>query len=54
MTFNQTPGNGANMGARSLQMIPGEDTLVWISGLQMELGEEPTEFQDDGVIVKKK
>ena len=53
MTFNQTPGNGANMGARLLQMIPREDTLVWISGLQMELGEEPTEFQDDGVIVKK-
>jgi hypothetical protein len=54
MTFNLTPGRNANMGARQLLLIPSEGAPVWISGLQMEAGAEPTEFQDDGVLVKKK
>ncbi len=54
MSFDQTPGNTANMGARSILLIPSEGAPVWISGLQMEAGDGPTEFQDDGVIAAKK
>jgi hypothetical protein len=32
-------------------MIPSENSTVWINGLQIEEGEEPTPFQDDSVAV---
>ncbi len=52
LTFDLPPGSGANLGARAFLMIPSADAVIWISGLQVEAGEQPTEFQDDSVLRK--
>lgn len=44
----------ANMGRREIVISPAEGLAVWINGLQVEVGEQPTEFQDDSIVVKKK
>ncbi len=47
MTFNMET-NAANKGARELLMCPASfDDTVWVSGLQLELGDSATAFQDD-------
>ncbi len=54
VTFPMNPGNGANLGARTIMMIPSAEAVIWINGLQLEAGNTPTDFQDDGVLEKKK
>ena len=54
-TFDLPPGETSNMGARDILMVPARNNIaVWVSGLQIEQGEIPTEFQDDSIPVKKK
>ncbi|MGI6087965.1 MAG: sugar-binding protein [Kiritimatiellia bacterium] len=52
-TFDMPPGSGANLGARIFLMSASHGAVIWISGLQLEAGEQPTEFQDDSVLIKK-
>ncbi len=54
ITFNLPPGSGANLGARSMLIIPSDGDVIRISGLQVEQGDQPTEFQDDSILRKKK
>ncbi|MGI6088300.1 MAG: hypothetical protein ACOYCD_10245 [Kiritimatiellia bacterium] len=55
LTFDLPPGETPNLGARDILMVPARNNIaVWVSGLQIERGEIPTEFQDDSVPVKKK
>lgn len=54
LTFDLPPGRGANLGGRTILIMPSEGAVIWINGLQIEQGAEPTEFQDDSVLVKKK
>ncbi len=54
ITFDLPPGSGANLGARSMLIIPSDDDVIWISGLQVEQGGQPTAFQDDSILRKKK
>ncbi len=53
-SFELPPGSSANMGARQFLMTPSAGSVIWISGLQLEKGGAPTEFQDDSVLLKKK
>lgn len=43
-----------NNGVRTLLFLPQVGAKVWISGLQLEYGSEPTEFRDDSIPEKKK
>lgn len=54
ITFDLPPEVPTCWGARSILLIPSKDAPVWINGLQMEEGEQPTEFSDDSVSIKKK
>jgi hypothetical protein len=54
ITFDLPPGSGMNLGSRSMLIIPSDGDVIWISGLQVEQGDRPTEFQDDSVLLKKK
>ncbi len=53
-TFELPAGNRSNFGHVEVLISPSENAVVWINGLQMEAGEQPTEFQDDSMLVKKK
>ncbi len=52
-SFNLPPGGKSNLGARRILMTPGDGAAVRVSGLQVEQGGAPTEFQDDSIVVKK-
>ncbi|MBT3374018.1 MAG: hypothetical protein HN742_30455 [Lentisphaerae bacterium] len=52
-TFDLPPGTGRNMGDRTILVCPSTDAAVWINGLQLEAGEEATEFQDCSVVKKR-
>ncbi len=45
--FTLSAGARPNLGACSFLLIPSAKSAIWISGLQIEQGLEPTEFQDD-------
>ncbi len=47
VSFTLPRGSGDNLGARSMLLIPSVGATIWISGLQVEQGAEPTEFRDD-------
>ena len=53
-TFDLPPGSGASLVVRGFLMAPSEGAVIWINGLQVEAGEQATEFQDDSVLIKKK
>jgi hypothetical protein len=43
------PGVHGNLDGRSFQISSPTGATLWITGLQMEAGEIPTEFQDDSI-----
>ncbi len=47
ITFDLPATADANLWQRGYEMVPRRDTTVWITGLQLEAGGQPTAFQDD-------
>jgi hypothetical protein len=43
------PQNRSGNGFREFILLPGINKKVWVSGLQLEMGDTPTEFKDDSV-----
>ncbi len=52
--FTLPPGGDVNLGVRQFLMSPSAGAVIWINGLQLEIGGEPSEFQDDSLPLKKK
>lgn len=51
--FDLPAGTRPNLGALDFLMAPATDFTIWLNGLQLEAGEEPTNFQDDSILKKK-
>ncbi|MBT4818375.1 MAG: hypothetical protein HN742_09455 [Lentisphaerae bacterium] len=54
LTFDVSPAENRDMGGRVYILCPGIGSTVWINGLQLEEGDQPTEFRDDSVLKKKR
>ncbi len=52
ITGNVFPIGNRNLGGRVVSFGPASGLTVWISGLQLEMGTEATEFQDEGTLCK--
>ena len=50
LCFDVAPAPNRDLGGRVYIICPGVSSTVWISGLQLERGDEPTAFRDDSVL----
>ena len=53
VSFDVLPAPNRDLGGRLYIICPNIDSTAWISGLQLEVGDEPTAFRDDSVPKKK-
>lgn len=52
LSFDVAPAPNRDLGGRVYLICPGIGSTVWISGLQLERGDESTAFRDDSVLKK--
>ena len=53
VSFDVQPAPDRDLGGRVYIICPNITSTAWISGLQLESGDEPTAFRDDSVFKKK-